>query len=122
MKGFVNNKQGEKMSKMKVADKAELRGDFYDMIENGLIEKGVAFEPICTGILAIVDEGKMVEIRVIVKDEEKFDLEDARQAYADKTQKAAERAEAQATKAAEKAAKEVAKAEKAAAKAEADAE
>lgn len=105
------------MSKLKVAEKAELRKDFYGKIEAVLDEAGIAYEPVATGLLAVVSADKMVEIRVIVKDEEKFDIDDARTEYADKCAKAAERAEQKAVKEAERAAKEKEKAEKAAAKA-----
>ena len=105
------------MSKLKVAEKAELRKDFYGKIEGVLDAAGIAYEPIATGLLALVSADKMVEIRVIVKDEEKFDVEDARAEYAEKCQKAAERAEQKAVKETERAAKEKEKAEKAAAKA-----
>lgn len=110
------------MSKLKVAEKAELRKDFYSKIESVLDEAGIAYEPIATGLLAVISADKMVEIRVIVKDEEKFDIEDARAEYAEKCRKAAERAEQKAAKEAERAAKEKEKAEKAAAKAAKEAE
>ena len=89
----------------------------YATIETALNAEEIEFEAITTGILAHTEAGHMVEIRVIVKDEEKFDLAEERQAYADKQKNAAERAEKSAKLAAEKAAKAKAKAEKAAAKA-----
>lgn len=103
------------MAKLKPAEQAQVRKAFYELVEVGL--DGLDFEPISTGILAHAEDGTMVEIRVIVKDEEKFNLAEERQAYADKQKNAAERAEKSAKIAAEKAAKAKAKAEKAQAKA-----
>ena len=105
------------MEKMTVAQRAEMRKEFYAIVEGAVTNAGLDFEPIATGILVDAGDGRFVEVRVIVKDEEKFDLIDARQEYADKCKAAADRAEKSAKLAAErekKAAEKAAKAQKAA--------
>lgn len=101
------------MSKMTVAEKANVRSNVYGMVEGALAEQNIAFEAIATGLLATLEDGTFVEIKVVVKDEEKFDLDMARMEYAEKCQKAAERAEKAAQSAEKRAQKEKEKAAKA---------
>lgn len=97
------------MSKtLSVAEKSALRSNIYAAIEDMLNEADgleiLSTEPIATGLLAMID-GAAVEVRVIVKDEKKFDLADVRAKYQEKLQLAAERAEKHAEVEARKAAK-----------------
>lgn len=105
------------MANLSVKEKAALRSEFYEGIEEMIGDLAnvdvVGTEPIATGLLIHLENGAAVEVRVIVKDENKFNLEAVRAAYRAKLENAAERAakhaevEARkAAKAAEKAAKE----------------
>lgn len=103
------------MATLTVKEKAAIRSEFYDAIDEIILndtDLATTSEPIATGILFHTANGAAVEVRVIVKDETKFSLEEARLAYQDKLDKAAARAAkhaeveaAKAAKAAEKLAK-----------------
>ena len=96
--------------KMSVKDQATLRGNIYDEIGKAMTNMGYVTEPVADGMLVTTDEAHVL-IKAIVKNPEKFDVEDARQEYADKMSKAAERAQKAADKAAEKARKAAEKTE-----------
>lgn len=96
-------------TKISVKEKAVLRNELYAGLENALVADGMTVEPSVNGMLIHLENGLFAEVKVTIKNEDKFDLEVARQAYADKTQAAAERAEKAAARAAEKAEKAAAK-------------
>lgn len=97
------------MEKLTVKEQATLRNDLYAMIDDALVDEGMTVEPVSEGMLVHLENGVYAEVKVTIKNPEKFDLEAARMKYSEKMQRQAERAQ----KAAEVAAK---KAEKAAAK------
>lgn len=103
------------MANLKTQEKALIRADFYDFINETMtdLDTVVDSEPISTGLLFTLDNGAFVEVRVIVKDENKFDLAAVRAEYQEKLQAAAERAAKHAENEAKKAAKAAEKAEKA---------
>lgn len=76
-------------------EKAAVRSNFYEVIENGLgaVVDVIGVEPVADGLLLHLANGGFAEVSVTVKDETKFSLEKARNAYAEKCTKAAERAE-----------------------------
>lgn len=102
------------MATLKTQDKAQIRSDFYSFIEENMtdLDSVVNSEPISTGLLFELDNGAFVEVRVIVKDENKFDLAAVRAEYQEKLQAAADRAVKRAEAEAKKAAKAVEKAAK----------
>lgn len=95
--------------------KADIRSEFYDYINDTLtdIDNVINSEPIATGILFHLENGAAVEVRVIVKDETKFSIEEARAKYQEKLDGAAARAAKHAEVEAKKAAKAAEKAAKA---------
>ena len=104
--------------KITVKEKAVLRNEFYTSIENSLVNEGMTVEPVSEGMLIHLENGLFAEVKVTIKNEEKFDLEEARAKYAEKMARQAERAaksaevaKRKAEKAAEKLAKEQAKVE-----------
>ena len=105
------------MANLKTQDKAQIRSDFYELIDESLGDSAtldvVGSEPISTGLLVELTNGAFVEIRVIVKDENKFDIAAVRAEYQEKLQAAAERAAKHAENEAKKAAKAAEKAAKA---------
>lgn len=105
------------MAILKTQDKAQIRSDFYELIDESLSDSAtldvLGSEPISTGLLVELTNGAFVEIRVIVKDESKFDVATARAEYQEKLQAAAERAAKHAENEAKKAAKAAEKAAKA---------
>lgn len=103
-------------TKISVKEKAVLRNSIYTDIETALSD-AYTMEPVSEGMLLHLDNGLFAEVKVTIKNEEKFDLEAARQAYAEKMQRAADRA----AKAAEVAAKKAEKAAEKLAKEQADA-
>lgn len=99
-------------TKISVKEKAILRNSIYTDIET-IMGENYTIEPVSEGLLLHLDNGLFAEVKVTIKNEEKFDLEVARQAYAEKMQRAADRAakaaevaQRKAEKAAEKLAKE----------------
>lgn len=103
--------------KISLKDKAVLRNDLYNTLEESLTDLGMTVEPGAEGMIVHLDNGLFAEVAVTIKNEDKFDIEVARQKYADKVQRAADRAAKsaeiaakKAEKAAEKLAKEQAKA------------
>lgn len=76
-------------------EKAAVRSNFYEVIENGLgaVADVIGVEPVADGLLIHLANGGFAEVSVTVKDETKFSLEKARAEYAEKCAKAAERAE-----------------------------
>ena len=104
------------MATLKTQDKAQIRSDFYSLIEDNMaaLDTVIGSEPISTGLLFELDNGAFVEVRVIVKDENKFDIAAVRAEYQEKLQAAAERAAKHAENEAKKAAKAAEKAAKAA--------
>ena len=104
------------MANLKVPEKAQIRADFYEFIDESMtneLSSIVNSEPIATGLLFELDNGAFVEVRVIGKDENKFDIAAVRAEYQEKLQAAAERAQKHADAEAKKAAKAAEKAEKA---------
>ena len=103
------------MATLKTQDKAQIRSNFYELIEDNMttLDTITGSEPISTGLLFELDNGAFVEVRVIVKDENKFDIAAARAEYQEKLQAAAERAAKHAENEAKKAAKAAEKAAKA---------
>lgn len=100
------------MDNMK-ATKADLRSATYAGITDYLTSVGDTVEPGVNGILVWDPDRQLwFEVSVRVKDETKFDITTARNAYAEKMAKAAARAEAALKKAQERAEKAAAKAEK----------
>ena len=105
------------MDKVSIKDKAILRNELYTELEGALVELGLTVEPGAEGMIVHLENGLFAEVAVTIKNEDKFDIEVARQKYADKVQRAADRA----AKSAEVAAKKAEKANKAAAKAKPEA-
>lgn len=100
------------MDNMK-ATKADLRSATYAGITDYLTSVGDTVEPSVNGILVWDPDRQLwFEVSVRVKDETKFDIATARNAYAEKMAKVAARAEAALKKAQERAEKAAAKAEK----------
>lgn len=87
------------MEKMTMKQAAELRNALYAQIIDAV---GEQTEPVVDGLLVHLPDGNFAEVKVVIKNE-KFDLEVARQAYADKMARAAERIAKQAEAAAKKA-------------------
>lgn len=87
------------MEKMTMKQAAELRNALYAQIIDAV---GEQTEPVVDGLLVHLLDGNFAEVKVVIKNE-KFDLEVARQAYADKMARAAERIAKQAEAAAKKA-------------------
>ena len=91
-----------------VKEKANLRSNFYTEISKHMVDNTdftQSSEPISTGILFKTNDDNYVEVRVIVKDKTKFNLEKTRAEYQTKVEAAALRAEKRALKEAEKATK-----------------
>ena len=95
--------------KITVKEKATLRNELYTNIENGLLNDGITLEPVSEGMLVHLENGLFAEVKVTIKNEEKFDLEDARAKYAEKMARQAERAAKSAEVAKRKAEKAAAK-------------
>ena len=104
------------MANLTTQEKAQVRSDLYSFIEDNVtaLDTITGSEPISTGLLFELDNGAFVEVRVIVKDENKFDIAAVRAEYQEKLQAAAERAAKHAENEAKKAAKAAEKAAKAA--------
>jgi len=93
--------------------KNDLRASTYAGFTDYLTSVGDTVEPSVNGILVWDPDRQLwFEVSVRVKDETKFDIEAARNAYADKMAKAAERAAVAAQRAQEKAKKAAEKAAK----------
>ena len=108
------------MAKLTIKEQAELRANFYEAIEDTITlqDTVVGSEPSTSGILFHLEDGTVVEVTVVVKDDAKFDINKVRTAYAEKVAKAQKRAEDAAQKAADKLAKAEEKAAKLAEKTE----
>ena len=99
--------------KMSVKAQAEVRATLYFAARDAMENLGYTTETIATGALVHLPDGQYAEVNISIKDPTKFDLQAARDVFAEKQVAAAARAE----KAAEKAAKEAEKKAKAAAEA-----
>lgn len=94
--------------KLSVKEQAVLRNDLYSNIQESMETLGFTVEPVADGMLIHLDNA-FAEVKVAIKNPEKFDLEAARIKYAEKVQRQAERAEKSARLAQEKAEKAAAK-------------
>lgn len=97
------------MEKIGMKEKASIRNGLYQEIETALNAQSYEVEPVSEGMLVHLENGLFAEVSVTIKNEEKFDLEVARQKYAEKMAAAAERAAKSLKLAEEKAAKAAAK-------------
>ena len=97
------------MEKIGMKEKASIRNGLYQEIELALNSQNYEVEPVSEGMLVHLENGLFAEVTVTIKNEEKFDLEVARQKYAEKMAAAAERAAKSLKLAEEKAAKAAAK-------------
>jgi len=82
------------MEKMNPSTQATVRSNLYSLVEKTVNESGFVTEPVTDGMLVHLEDGNFAKIRVSVCDPVKFDLEEARKAFAEKTAKAAARASA----------------------------
>lgn len=97
------------MEKIGMKEKASIRNGLYQEIETALNSQNYEVEPVSEGMLVHLENGLFAEVTVTIKNEEKFDLEVARQKYSEKMAAAAERAAKSLKLAEEKAAKAAAK-------------
>ena len=97
------------MDKIGMKEKANIRNGLYQEIETSLNSHNYEVEPVSEGMLVHLENGLFAEVTVTIKNEEKFDLEVARQKYSEKMAAAAERAAKSLKLAEEKAAKAAAK-------------
>ena len=106
------------MGKVTPAEQAKVRAEMYDAIGAAIEAKGLETETIADGLLVHLPDGEnFAAIKVVYKAADKFDLDAARVAFAEKQAGAADRAAKAQKKAEEKAVKEAEKAKKAAEKA-----
>lgn len=105
--------------KMSVGDQATVRADLYEAATKAVLEMGYQTETVSDGMLVHLGEEQYALINVSVKDPTKFNLQTARELYAEKQRKHAERQEAKAAREAKRAEDAAKKAEAAKKKAEA---
>ena len=104
------------MEKMNPSTQATVRSNLYTMVENTVNGNGLTTEPVTDGMLVHLEDGNFAKIRISICDPTKFDLDEARKAFAEKTAKAAARAAAASERAKAAEAKATARAAKAAEK------
>lgn len=98
--------------KMSAKEQVEVRANLYEIALTALGNAGYATETVKGGSLVDLGNGQFAVLNIAVKNSEKFDVDEARQQYADQQTKNAEKkaevaakAEAKAAKAAERTAK-----------------
>lgn len=101
---------------MKVAKQAAVRSELYSLVGTTIEGHGFVTETVSDGMLIHLNDGYYAKLKISLCDPTKFNIEDAREAYAQKMAEAAVRAEKARQKAEEKERKAKDKAVKAAEK------